>query len=110
MFKTNNKISNEAESLYAEHKNIQGDIAKNTEYAESAKRVLDSMVESGLATDVHVDDVNFYVHSVKGDIASLETEATENVIKAAEHLRANPRLFDIAVKSARLDGIDIKTK
>jgi|GEM_PF-6579858 len=110
MFKTNSRVSSEAETLYAEHKTIHGAIAKNSEYVDSAEEMLDSMISSGTASSGYVDDMESDIYSVKRSTSRLEKEATENVIKADEHLRVNPQLFDIAVKSARLDGVDIKIK
>ena len=110
MFKTNNKISSEAETLYAEHKSIHGAVAKNTEYVDSAKRMLDSMIESKAASDEYVDNMHFDIQSVKIGTGRLETKAAENVVTASEYVRTNPRIFDIAVKTAMRDGVEIKTK
>jgi len=110
MFKTNNKISNEAESLYAEHKSIQANIAKNTEYVDSAKRVIDSMLNLGAASDEYLGRMDADIRDVNFDIDHLETKAAENMVTANEYVRTNPRIFDIAVKSAMKDGVKIKTK
>ena len=109
MFKTNNKISNEAEALYTEHKGIHEAIAKKTEYVDSAEQIMGSMIKSGAASDVYVDDMRFDIALVQNDISLLETESANNVLAADEHLRTNPRIFNIAVKNAMRDGVEIKT-
>lgn len=110
MFKTDKNLSSEAEILYAEHKAIHSEIAKNKEYVDDAEKMMDLMVASGAGSDTYVDDMQFDIRSVKNAVGRLETKAVENVDNAAEHLRANPQLFTIAVKSATRDGVDIKTK
>lgn len=113
MYKASSKIAREAESLYNQHKEIVDSIEKKKQYLQSAKDMQALMAESainavGVNLDLYMDSMDADIYDVKSEVTQLEAQSDVNLETANSHLNNNPRLYDIAVKEAKKDGIKIK--
>ncbi len=108
MFKTNNQLSKEASSLYAEHRGIASSIAANEAYIDGAEKTKASMSDAkSIDLDTYYDRMDLDIGLVRHDIGQLTLAMAGNLSAAKTHLEKNPKLVDIAAKEARKDGVTI---
>jgi hypothetical protein len=106
MFKTNNRISHEAEQLYTQHKEINDSIDAEKNHIETVRH-LGQEATGNKSVDYKIE-LNSQISDAEYEIYKLDKKADENQQAAEKHLANNPRLFSIAVKEAKDDGVEIK--
>jgi hypothetical protein len=114
MFKTNNRIENEATALYSEHKNIVESIDQKNKYIIRLEEMKKLMANIAVSTPEvqenypeYADSIDFDKLGVSKEINELDTESEANTSAAKSFVKNNPRLQNIAVKSARSNGVQL---